>query len=93
MAALPDSVRLATKAYVDGGVTDARILFEATGAGGTTVDIAKRVAAKENAMCFYGGAPVDLADITITADTPSAGQTRFTFGFTLETGVKIKIFA
>lgn len=75
-------------------VAASRKLFEATGDGATTtVDIQKAVADKSNAMVFYGGALVDLADYSITADTPSDGYTRFTLGFTPATGVKIKIFA
>lgn len=86
------SVLLATN--VEGAVTELRrSVYEATGAGGTTVDIAKRLASDTNALVLYGGAPVDLSAYSIAVDTPSAGSTRFTFDFTLTSGVPIKIFA
>lgn len=89
MTAVTDDVLMATRA----DILAARTLFEATGAGGTTVDVEKKVAAKENAFVTYGGAPVAKSAYAITADTPGTGQTRFTFDFTLAAGVAISIFA
>lgn len=70
-----------------------RKLFEATGSGGTTVDVAKPVSDKNNTLVTYGGAIVDVADYDLTQNTPAAGSTRFTFAFTLLSGEKIKIYA
>lgn len=69
-------------------------MFEFTGDGSTVdFDVAKDIPLESNAMVFYDGLPVDLADYSIANDTPSAGSTRFTFGgFTPANGIKIKIF-
>lgn len=69
-------------------------LFEFTGNGSTVdYDVAKNVPLESNALVFYDGLPVDLAEYSIALNTPTAGTTRFTFTFTPGNGVKIKIFA
>ena len=77
----------------DINATAAPKVFEFTGSGGTDFDIAKSFSAEEHALVFYDGLPVDLADYSITVDTPAVGQTRLTFGYTVPSPVKIKIFA
>lgn len=94
LVGVEDAADVLLATTVEGAVTELRrSVFEATGSGGTTVDIAKRLKTKENALCFYGGAIVDLDDYSIAVDTPTGGSTRFTFAFTLAAGVKVKIFA
>lgn len=68
-------------------------LFEMVGSGGTTFDIAKVISAEDYALVLYGGATVAKSAYSIAADTPAAGQTRFTFDFTLADGVPVSIFA
>lgn len=89
MAKVSDSAKLASKADIKA----ARTLFEKDGDDTSVMDVEKAVGDKINALVFFGGNPVDTADYSITADTPSAGWTRFTFTFPLEGGVKVKIFA
>ena len=90
MAELTDEKLAASKADIKA----ARKCIDAVGAAAATLDVERVITSKDDILAFYGGAPVKNADIvSITPSTPSAGFTRITFNFTLETGVEVIVYA